>query len=215
VSDDADLSVLAPLGCGIQTGTGAILRSLKAQAGEKLLVIGAGAVGLSAVLGGKLAGCDPIVVIEPMTSRREMATELGATHVIDPAAAGDIVEAVLAISPVGVDLILDTSGHMPTLGRTPDMIAPLGRIGLVGVPGALDAALPLPMITWLTKGGTVRGIIEGDSDIVGFLPELIGYHSAGQLPVEKIITKYPFERINEAIADSHNGACIKPVLVFD
>lgn len=215
VSDDADLAILAPLGCGVQTGVGAVLRSLQAREGESLLVIGGGAVGLSAVMGGKLAGCNPVIVIEPKAERRDMARELGATHVIDPAEAGDLVAAVKAVVPAGVDLIVDTSGHMPTLEKTPDMIAPLGRIGLVGVPGALDAVLPVPMISWLTKGGTVRGIVEGDSDIVGFLPELIAYHADGRLPVEKLITTYPFDRINEAIADSHHGACIKPVLVFD
>lgn len=215
VPDDADLANLAPLGCGVQTGAGAVLRSLGARAGEALLVIGGGAVGLSAVMGGKLAGCDPIIVIEPQAPRRQVARELGATHVIDPAAIDDVVAAVLAASAAGVDMIVDTSGHMPTLGRTPEMIAPMGRIGLVGVPAALDAVLPVPMVAWLTKGGTLRGIVEGDSDIVGFLPELIGHFEAGRLPVDKLVTTYPFERINEAIADSHSGVCIKPVLVFD
>ena len=215
VADDADLAILAPLGCGVQTGAGAVLRSLHAETGEALLVIGGGAVGLSAVIGGTLAGCDPIIVIEPQAPRRQVAQELGATHVVDPAAVDDVVAAVLAAAPSGVDLIVDTSGHMPTLGRTPEMIAPMGRIGLVGVPAALDAVLPIPMITWLTKGGTLRGIVEGDSDILGFLPELIRHHEAGRLPIEKLVTTYPFERINEAIADAHSGVCIKPVLVFE
>jgi aryl-alcohol dehydrogenase len=178
VSDGANLAILAPLGCGVQTGVGAVLRSLHAKPGEALLVIGGGAVGLSAVMGGTLAGCD-------------------------------------AASAAGVDIIVDTSGHMPTLGRTPEMIAPKGRIGLVGVPAALDAVLPIPMITWLTKGGTLRGIVEGDSDIVGFLPELIGHYEAGRLPIDRLVTTYPFDRINEAIADAHSGSCIKPVLVFE
>ena len=215
VSDSADLAVLAPLGCGVQTGAGAVMRSLGAKAGEALLVIGGGAVGLSAVIGGTLVGCEPIIVIEPQSPRRNVAQQIGATHVIDPAAVDDIVAAVLAVSPSGVDLIVDTSGHMQTLERTPEMIAPMGRIGLVGVPAALDAALPIPMITWLTKGGTLRGIVEGDSDIVGFLPDLIRHYEAGRLPIDKLVTTYPFERINEAIADAHTGVCIKPVLVFD
>jgi len=215
VADDADLATLAPLGCGVQTGAGAVLRSVKAKAGEALLVIGGGAVGLSAVLGGTLAGCNPIILVEPQASRREIALELGATHVIDPAAVGNLVEAVRAIVPAGVDVIIDTSGHMPTVEQAPNMIATLGRIGLIGMPGALDAVLPVPVIQWLTLGGTVRGIVEGDSDIAGFLPELIGYHAAGRLPIERLITRYRFDQINEAIADSHHGKCIKPVLVLD
>ena len=215
VADDADLATLAPLGCGIQTGAGAVLRSLKARPGEALLVIGGGAVGLSAVLGGTLAGCSPIILIEPQAARRDMALELGASHVIDPASAGNIVEAVRAIVPAGVDVVVDTSGHMPTLEQAPNMVATMGRIGLIGMPGALDAVLPVPMVQWLTLGGTVRGIVEGDSDIAGFLPELIAHHAAGRLPFERFVTRYPFSRINEAIADSHHGKCIKPVLVMD
>jgi aryl-alcohol dehydrogenase len=215
LADDADLAALAPLGCGIQTGVGAVLRSLKARAGETLVVIGGGAVGLSAVIGGTLAGCTPIVLIEPQELRREMALALGADHVIDPAGTGDIVEAVRTLLPAGADLIVDTSGHMPTLEQAPGMIATMGRIGLIGVPGALDAVLPLPMVQWLTMGGTVRGIVEGDSDISGFLPELIAYHAQGRLPFERFVTRYPFEQINQAIKDAHHGKCIKPVLVFE
>lgn len=215
LADDADLALLAPLGCGVQTGVGAVVRSLKARAGESLVVIGGGAVGLSAVIGGTLAGCSPIVVIEPQAARRDMALSIGATHAIDPASAGNIVEAVRAILPAGADLIVDTSGHMPTLEQTPAMIATMGRIGLIGVPGSLDAVLPVPMVQWLTLGGTVRGIVEGDSDIAGFLPELIAHHAAGRLPFEKFVTRYPFDMINQAIEDSHHGKCIKPVLVLD
>lgn len=215
LADDADLAALAPLGCGVQTGVGAVLRSLHGKPGEALLVIGGGAVGLSAVMGGKLVGCDPIILVEPQDSRRELALELGATDVIDPATAGDIVAAVRAIVPVGVDMVVDTSGHMPTLERVPDMIATMGRVGLVGVPGAADAVLPLPMIRWLTLGGTMRGIVEGDSDIVGFLPELIAHHAAGRLPFDRLVTRYPFAKINQAIADAHHGKCIKPVLVWE
>lgn len=215
VSDDANLHILAPLGCGVQTGVGSVMRSLEAKEGESLLVIGGGSVGLSAIIGGKLTGCHPIIVIEPQVSRRDLALELGATHAIDPTIEADLVSQVKEILPNGVDLIVDTSGHMPTLERAPDMIAPMGKIGLIGVPAALDAALPLPMITWLTKGGTVRGIVEGDSDIRGFLPELIAHFDAGNLPIDRFVTVYPFEMINQAIEDSHEGRCIKPVLTFD
>ena len=214
VDDDADLAMLAPLGCGVQTGVGAVLRSLQARSGEALLVIGGGAVGLSAVLGGVIAGCSPIIVIEPQTERRALAKELGATHVVDPAQAGDIVAAVRAILPAGADLIVDTSGHMPTVEQTPNMIAPMGRIGLIGVPGSLDAVLPVAMVQWLTLGGTLRGIVEGDSDIAGFLPELIELHKAGRLPFDRFVKRYPFAEINQAIEDAHTGKCIKPVLVL-
>ena len=213
VDDDADLAVLAPLGCGIQTGVGAVLRSLEGKPGEALVVIGGGAVGLSALLGGKIAGCATIVVIEPQEGRRSLASELGATHVIDPNA-GDVAQAVRAILPDGADMVVDTSGFMPVVEQAVNMIANRGRIGLVGVPGSLDAALPVPVVQWITIGGTVRGIIEGDSDPKVFLPELIAHHKAGRLPIEAFTKTYPFDQINQAIADAHTGSCVKAVLTL-
>lgn len=210
---DANLAALAPLGCGIQTGAGAVIRSLEARPGQSLVVIGGGSVGLSAVLGGKIAGCAPIILIEPQERRRGIGLEIGADHAVDPAA-GDLVAAVRAIVPGGAELVVDTSGHMPTLAASLNMISNKGKLGLVGLPGALDAALPVPVIQWLTMGGTVRGIVEGDSDPDTFLPELVAHHRAGRLPFDKFVTTYPFAAINEAIADAHAGKAVKVVLTL-
>ena len=214
VDDDADLGVLAPLGCGIQTGAGGVMNSLNAKAGESLVVLGGGAVGLSALLGGKIAGCDPVIVIEPQEGRRALALELGATHVIDPTS-GDPVAAVRTIVPDGADMVIDTSGYQPIVEASVNMVGNLGRVGLIGVPGALDAVLPVPIMQWLTIGGTVRGIVEGDSDPKSFLPKLIAHHKAGRLPIEKFSKTYRLDEINQAIDDAHHGKCIKAVLLID
>jgi aryl-alcohol dehydrogenase len=95
-----------------------------------------------------------------------------------------------------------------------NMLANKGKLGLIGMPGALDAALPVPIIQWITVGGTVRGIVEGDSDPDIFLPELIEHYENGRLPFDRFVTQYPFDRINEAIADAHAGKSIKVVLTF-
>lgn len=213
LAPDADLTALAPLGCGVQTGAGAVLRSLDARPGQSLVVIGGGAVGLSALLGGKLAGCAPIIVVEPQPGRRDKALELGADHALDPAD-GDLVAAVRALAPAGVDRVVDTSGNLAALGAALGMIANKGVVGLVGLPAAMEATLPVPIVQWIGQGGTVRGIVEGDSDPDIFLPELVAHHAAGRLPIERFTTAYPFERINEAIAAAHSGESIKVVLTL-
>lgn len=210
---DADLAALAPLGCGVQTGAGGVLRSLAAKSGETLVVLGAGAVGLSALLGARIAGCSTIIVVEPQEGRRALATQLGATHVLD--GQGDVAVAVRGILPEGADMVLDTSGFMPVVQQSVNMIANRGRIGLLGVPGSLDAALSVPVLQLLTQGATVRGIVEGDSDPAVFLPELIAHHKAGRLPIEAFSKTYRLDQINEAIADSHHGKCVKAVLLVD
>jgi aryl-alcohol dehydrogenase len=213
LEDDADLAVLAPLGCGIQTGVGGVLRSLGAKAGENLVVLGAGAVGLSGLLGGLIAGCSTIIVVEPQEGRRALALDLGATHVLD--GQGDVAAAVRAILPMGADMVLDTSGFMAVVQQSVNMIANRGRIGLLGVPGSLDAALSVPMLQLLTQGATVRGIVEGDSDPATFLPELIAYHKTGRLPIERFSTSYALADINRAIDDAYHGRAIKAILLID
>lgn len=214
IAADADLATLAPLGCGVQTGVGGITRSLRARPGTSLVIFGGGAVGLSAVMGGVIAGCRSIMVIEPRGERRALALELGANHALDPKD-GEMVEAVRAIEPGGVDYVFDTSGVTAIVQSSLGMLAPNGTIGLVGVPGDLEAVVTLPVVPTITFGHGIKGIIEGDSEPAEFLPELVRLHAEGKLPVEKMIRTYPFESINAAIADSHSGQCIKPVLIFD
>lgn len=211
--DDADEIMHAPLGCGVQTGAGAVLRSLAARAGSDIVVMGGGAVGLSAVMAAKIAGCREIILIEPQEARRTLAVELGATHVIDPAA-GNTADAVRALCPAGVLNVLDTSGNLHAISAALSMLAPHGALGLVGIPATMDATLPLPLIPVISAGYRVIGIIEGDSDPVTFLPELLAHHAAGRLPIEKLVTVFPFTQINEALAAAHDGRCVKAVLTF-
>ena len=128
---------------------------------------------------------------------------------------GDVAAAVRAILPQGADMVLDTSGFMPVVQQSVNMIANRGRVGLLGVPGALDAALSVPMLQLLTQGGTVRGIVEGDSDPATFLPELIAHHKAGRLPIERFSQTYALSDINKAIDDAHHGRAIKAILLID
>ena len=87
-----------------------------------------------------------------------------------------------------------------------------GSIGLVGVPSTVGATLAVPIAQAITFGFSIKGIIEGDSVPDEFIPELIGLHRQGRFPFDRLITTYPFDRINEAIADQHLGRCVKVVL---
>src|SRR5690606_30062083 len=82
VPEDFPLELAGPLGCGIQTGTGGVMRSLACEAGSSILILGGGAVGLSAVMGAAVQGCETIIVLEPHAGRRKLALELGATHAL-------------------------------------------------------------------------------------------------------------------------------------
>lgn len=208
------LSLLGPLGCGIQTGAGAVMRSLDLQANASLLVAGAGAVGLSAVMAAHIRGCRQIIVMEPTATRRDLALELGATHAIDVSASDNPLDAILAIEAAGVDAALDTSGNAQALQICLDALGTQGTLGLLGT-AAMDTPLPGHVNGLLSRGQSIRGIIEGDSVPREFIPELLAHYEKGELPFDKMIKCYPFEEINQAVADHEAGVTVKAVLVME
>jgi aryl-alcohol dehydrogenase len=212
--DNAPLDIVGPLGCGVQTGAGAVMRSFAAPAGSSLVVLGAGSVGLSAVLGAVVQELAHIIVVEPHESRRVLAVELGATSCIDPAA-GPLAEQIRAVVPDGVDYVFDTTGRPDVIEASIPGLTNRGTLGLVGVPSDPAAALSLNLIGALIQGLTVKAIVEGDSDPDTFIPELLALHAAGRFPFDKMITTMPFAAINEGVDIQHSGAAVKVVLVHE
>ena len=209
---DAPLEILGPLGCGFQTGAGGVMRSLACPAGSSIVILGGGPVGLAAVLGAALRECGTIILVEPVAARRALATELGATHVIDPTA-GDVTAAIRAILPGGTDFAFDTSGRVSAIEAALASLAPRGMLGLVGVPHRADETLSINVAGMITYGQRVIGIMEGDSDPQAFIPELIAAHRAGRFPFDRLVKTFPLGEINEAIAAQARGDCVKVVLI--
>ncbi|MCW2786676.1 MAG: Aryl-alcohol dehydrogenase [Marmoricola sp.] len=212
VDPAADLAMVSPLGCGVQTGAGAVMNSLDCQAGGSLLVMGGGSVGLSAVLAAVVRELSTIIVVEPVAKRRELALSLGATHAFDPAD-GPVSEQLRALLPEGVNYIIDTTANLAVIEQAFASLAHRGKLGLLGVPADPAAAFPLSLMGVQILGASVIGIVEGDSDPDVFIPELIALQQAGRFPVEKLVTIMPFSQINEAIAVQAQGDAVKVVLV--
>lgn len=212
VPDDAPLSLLGPLGCGVQTGAGAVFNSLDCRPGSSLLVLGGGSVGLSAVLAAGVRGVGAVIVVEPEPARRRLALDLGATHVVDPGA-GPLAEQVRAVVPDGVGYCVDTTGLVPVVEQAMAALGQRARLGLIGVPADPAAALPLGLVQAQVLGVTVTGIVEGDSDPDVFIPHLLDLHRSGRFPFDKLITTRPFQEIEEAVAAQLRGEAVKIVLV--
>ena len=209
---DLPLEICGPLACGVQTGAGAVMRSLACEVGTSILILGGGAVGLSAVMGAKIRGCSSIIVLEPHEERRQLAMELGATHVLDPNGASDLSAAVRAIVSEGADYAFDTTGIPELIEKALLSLGSHGTLGIVGA-NSPDARLPGTLRELIFTGRTIKGIIEGDSDPQTFIPELIEHYRAGRLPFDKLVKTYPLSAINEAVRDQHDGKCVKAVLI--
>jgi aryl-alcohol dehydrogenase len=206
VPQDLPLELLAPLGCGLQTGAGAVLNSFQVKAGESLAVFGVGAVGLAAIMAGNAIAAGAIIAVDINENRLTLARELGATHTINPKGQ-DVGAALRAITGRGVNYVFETSGRSEMLAHALKGLATLGQIGFVAPGPQSDVGL-----LKMAPGAQVRFIIQGDAVPQLLIPELIRLHKLGRFPFERLVRFYSFEQINEAFADSARGEVIKPVL---
>ncbi|MDA8087711.1 MAG: NAD(P)-dependent alcohol dehydrogenase [Nitrospiraceae bacterium] len=196
------LELLAPLGCGIQTGAGTVMNSLHVLKGQSVAVFGTGAVGLAAVMAARIVGGTPVIGVDINPARLKLALELGATDVID-SRREDVLSRVDGISSGGVDYSLEITGD-PVIHRMAiDVLKPDGTVALIASPGA-SGALP--------GGRKSIGIIQGDSVPQEFIPKLIRLYRRGLFPFDRLIRFYGFRDINRAIRDARSGKTIKPVL---
>jgi aryl-alcohol dehydrogenase len=210
VRSDAPLDLIGPLACSGQTGAGAVLNVLKANAGESLAVFGVGAVGLSALMAAKVAGCTPLIAVDVHAHRLELARELGATHTIDVNACTDLAAVIREASAGGVHYAIDTSAAPKALREAIESLMPGGTCVLLGSARAgTEAAFEMP---FLQQGRVVRGVVQGDSVPREFIPKLVDLMLEGKFPLEKMIKFYDLADINRAAEESSAGVAIKPVL---
>ncbi|MFI6367722.1 NAD(P)-dependent alcohol dehydrogenase [Nocardia sp. NPDC050630] len=212
VDDDVPLELLGPLGCGIQTGAGAVLNTLDPAPGSSIAIFGAGSVGLAALLAAKVAECATIIAVDIQESRLAKAAELGATHTVNSSEV-DAAEAIRSITGgLGVRYSVDCIGF-PAVVRsaleclqTPGVCA---TVGFQGIPNEITIDHGQ-----LLFGKSLIGVIEGDATPSEFIPRMLSLYKAGRFPFDKLIETFEFTDINKAIEAAHHGHVIKAVLTF-
>ncbi|UPM44481.1 NAD(P)-dependent alcohol dehydrogenase [Halocatena salina] len=211
VTDDLPLELAGPLGCGVQTGAGAVMNSLTVTPGSSLVVFGTGTVGLSAIMAGQVVGAKDIIAVDLVDSRLELASDLGATMTVNPQSVADVVETVRKATDNGADYAVESTGVTDVLRQAFDSLAKLGTVGVPGAP-PLGTEVSLDVNSFVTTGRSVRGVTEGDSYPKEFIPTLIDLYQQGRFPFDEFVEYYEFEDIDNAIEDAENGETIKPIL---
>jgi aryl-alcohol dehydrogenase len=211
VPSDVPAEILGPLACGISTGAGAVLNALRPPVGSSVVVYGAGAVGLSAVMAARLTGATTIIAVDRLASRLSLARELGATETIDVSVAGtDPVAATHEICGGPADFSLDCAGAVPVLQQAAASVGMRGTVALIGgAPAGASFSLEHQPTLW---GKRVVGILGGEGRSASLIGSLITLNRQGRFPYDRLITPFPLERVNEALEASHAGEVIKPVL---
>jgi aryl-alcohol dehydrogenase len=202
VSKNLPLDILAPLGCGLQTGAGTVMNSLKVPEEASIAVFGTGAVGLAAVMAARLVGADPIIGVDIIPWRLKLGLKLGLTHTINNRRQ-EVAARIAAITGRGVDYVVETTASPKMHRLAIDVLNPHGVVALLTGETGTDS---------LAEGRRTLGIIAGDAVPQHFIPKLIKLYQAGQFPFDRLIKFYNFRDINQAIADAKRGDTIKPVL---
>lgn len=189
IDSDVPFDIAAMIGCAVATGVGSAIRSAGVSMGQSVVVTGAGAVGLSAVMGAQLAGAGLIVVADLFSERRELAQSLGATHVIDPLAT-DLKEAVAELTlGRGVDHVIEATGAPSVMIDAISMAARGGTVTLVGA-APRQEVLPLRPREFMSRQLRLSGCIYGEISPKRDLPTIADWFLQGRLPLHLLRRSY-------------------------
>jgi Zn-dependent alcohol dehydrogenase len=197
-----DLRVLAPLGCGFQTGSGTVVNVARAGPDDCVTISGMGGVGLAAVIAAKNAGCK----------------SLGATHTVDTSAPDvDMAHVVAQIKDaadgLGSTVSIDTSAFPPLVQAMIDATRYMGKVIQVGT-GMPDAHLSIHMQTFMVSGKQYFGAVQGHSKTEEYIPQMIKWWRDGIFPVEKLVGTFDYKDFASAVEAMKTGSVVKPVILW-
>ncbi len=205
--------IAALLGCAVTTGVGAVLNRAKVTRGDCVAVIGAGGVGLSIIMGAKLAGAEQIIAIDASAAAEQKARALGATHFVN--AAQDVAGAIRALTGHGADHVFEAVGKRALQRDAIAYCRPGGQVTFVGL-DANEASIDLPTTEITRSEINVTGSIFGSACTTRDFKAYGQQFLDGALPIDQLIARrYGLEEINTAIGDMLSGKAGRGVILFD
>jgi S-(hydroxymethyl)glutathione dehydrogenase/alcohol dehydrogenase len=211
LADGIDMDIAALLGCAVPTGIGSVWNTAGARPGQRVVIFGAGGVGLSAIAGMALVGCSPIIAVDPIAERLELAHKMGATHTVNPAN-GDVLPQIEKLCPGGVDIAVEATGRPVVMNQALDCVRSQGGMAVV-VGNAREGEMLSLDPKQLNQGKQLRGTWGGDSFPDRDYPRYCQLLRAGRLNLGPILSR-PFRltETNDALAALERGAVGRPLI---
>lgn len=210
IPSDIPVEIAALFGCAVLTGVGAVLNTAGVKAGESVAVYGLGGVGLSAVLGALVAGAEPVIAIDPVAGKRDLAVSLGAKAAAEPAEAARVIQ---ELTGGGADVVIETVGKAAVLQAAYAATRRGGKTVTVGLPNPAET-LSIPAVSLVAEGRTLMGSYMGSSIPARDIPRYIALWRAGRLPVERLLTSVsPLSAINGLLDGLAQGQAIRQVMI--
>ena len=200
-------------GCAVMTGVGAVVNTAKVQAGTSVAVFGAGGVGLSAILGAKAVGAFPIVAVDCIASKLDLARQCGASHTVD-ATSADPVAAVRDITGGGAETAFEAVGEESVIAQAFGATRRGGRTVAIGLthPGRM---LSIPALTITAEERVLMGSYMGSCVPQRDIPRFIGMYRAGLLPVDLLRSSViALDGVNAAFDLLDRGVVARQVIRF-
>ncbi len=207
LAEGIDMKQAALLGCPLPTGIGAVWNTANARPGQSVAVFGCGGVGLSAILGAKLAGCYPVYAVDANKSALNAAVSCG---VLCATTSPEFV--VESVVPGGFDIAVECSGSLQAMEQAMACVRPRGGVCVV-LGNARSGETLMIDPRWLNDGKQLRGSWGGDTDVDRDFPILMLLMQSGKLDASPLIGEtFPLERVNDAMAVLESGGVGRPIL---
>ena len=213
IGEGISLEAASLIACGVITGVGAVVNAAGLRAGQDVVVIGAGGVGLNAIQGARIAGARRIVAVDMSAEKLAIAREFGATDGVLATDEKPWRKAIAAMGR-GADAVIVTVGAIPAYDQAPRYLAGGGKVIMVGMPHSGAMSSYEPVMIAATGQGMV-GSKMGDVVIQRDIPWMVDLYEQGRLKLDELISgRWSLEQINEAIADTKTGSAKRNVIVF-
>lgn len=207
------LEKAALFGCAILTGVGAVANTARVSPGEPVAIFGLGGVGLSTVMGAKLAGASPIIAVDTLGSKRELARQVGATHTLD-GKSSDVVKTILELTAGGVAFAFEAVGSATVLANAYASVRRGGTAISIGLPHPREQ-LSIQALSLAGQEKGIRGSYMGSSVPRRDIPRLIALYLAGQLPIDLLLSpSIALEEINTGFDRLADGSAIRQLVRF-
>ncbi|RMH75241.1 MAG: alcohol dehydrogenase [Calditrichaeota bacterium] len=207
------LEKAALFGCAVMTGVGAVVNTARVRPGLAVAVFGMGGVGLSAVMGARAAGACPIIAVDTLDSKLDLARRVGATHTVN-ARTDNPVEAIRDLTGGGADYALEAVGNETVLIQAYQATRRGGTTVTIGLPHP-QRMFTIPAVSLVAEERTVVGSYMGSAVPRRDIPRFIAMYQAGILPVDTLLSRtIPLEEINEAFDALARGDAVRQVITF-
>jgi S-(hydroxymethyl)glutathione dehydrogenase/alcohol dehydrogenase len=214
IDDDIPLEVAALVGCGVTTGFGSAVYTAEVRAGDTVVVMGAGGIGMNAVQGARIAGAERIIVVDPIAFKREQSLLFGATHTAaDVDESWNIVSELTRGRMADAAIITTDVAESAYVAQALSLVGKRGRVVATAIAHPTDTTVDMSLFELTLYEKQLRGCVFGSANPHADIPRLLSLYRSGVLKLDELVTQtYTLNGINDGYQDMFDGHNVRGVI---